>query len=92
MNNVETYYSGNRATKGYSIIHYCRSSGILPDISFGNLAIYTGTFTWINPAVGLNYVFLRKRVYPTRNNNKISELDIRTGVADAFYKAIRRGI
>ena len=64
---------------------------ILPAVYFSDLALYTGTFTWIDPAVGLNYVFLCNRVYPTRNNSKISELGIRTGVADAFYKAISRG-
>ena len=53
---------------------------------------FTGTFIWIEPASNLSYVFLSNRVYPTRNNNRISELNIRTNVAEALYQAVRRGI
>ncbi|MBO0930021.1 glycoside hydrolase family 3 N-terminal domain-containing protein [Fibrella aquatilis] len=84
---------GNRRGLGFEKAAY-KYNGNAPRLaspsSYGHSG-YTGTFTWIDPAVGLNYVFLCNRVYPTRNNNKISELGIRTGVADAFYKAIRRG-
>ncbi|MFD2570994.1 glycoside hydrolase family 3 N-terminal domain-containing protein [Spirosoma soli] len=61
--------------------------------SFGHSG-FTGTFTWIdpNPAYNLTYVFLSNRVYPTRNNNKITALNTRTNVAEAFYQAIKRGI
>ncbi|GAA4447080.1 glycoside hydrolase family 3 N-terminal domain-containing protein [Nibrella saemangeumensis] len=59
-----------------------------PD-SFGHSG-FTGTFTWIDPTYNLTYVFLSNRVYPTRNNNKISQLNIRQEVGDALYKAIRR--
>jgi beta-N-acetylhexosaminidase len=58
--------------------------------SFGHSG-FTGTFTWIDPAYNLTYVFLSNRVYPTRNNNKISELNTRTNVAEVLYQAIRRG-
>ncbi|GAB3542229.1 glycoside hydrolase family 3 N-terminal domain-containing protein [Spirosoma fluminis] len=61
--------------------------------SFGHSG-FTGTFVWIDPdpAYNLSYVFLSNRVYPTRNNNRISTLNIRTNVAEAFYQAIKRGI
>ena len=61
--------------------------------SFGHSG-FTGTFTWVDPdpAYNLTYVFLANRVYPTRNNNKISSLNTRTYVAEALYQAIRRGI
>ena len=59
--------------------------------SFGHSG-FTGTFTWIDPDYGISYVFLSNRVYPTRNNNKISELNVRTNVVEVLYQALRRGI
>jgi CubicO group peptidase (beta-lactamase class C family) len=59
--------------------------------SFGHSG-FTGTFIWIEPAQNLAYVFLSNRVYPTRNNNRISELNTRTNVAEALYQAVKRGI
>lgn len=50
---------------------------------------YTGTFTWIDPAYNLVYVFLSNRVYPTRDNVKISTLNIRTEVGNEIYKTIK---
>lgn len=49
---------------------------------------YTGTYLWIDPEYNLSYVFLSNRVYPTRNNNKISELNIRPSIGDAIYRVI----
>lgn len=61
--------------------------------SFGHSG-FTGTFTWIDPdpQYNLSYVFLSNRVYPTRNNNRISTLNTRTNVAEVLYQAIKRGI
>jgi beta-N-acetylhexosaminidase len=59
--------------------------------SFGHSG-FTGTFTWADPDYRLTYVFLSNRVYPTRNNGRISELNIRTSVAEVLYQAIRRGM
>lgn len=59
--------------------------------SFGHSG-FTGTFIWIEPAYNLAYVFLSNRVYPTRNNNRISELNTRTNVVEALYQAVKRGI
>ncbi|WP_266368202.1 glycoside hydrolase family 3 N-terminal domain-containing protein [Tellurirhabdus rosea] len=58
--------------------------------SFGHSG-FTGTFTWADPDYGINYVILTNRVYPTRNNNKVSELNIRTNVNEVLYEALRRG-
>jgi beta-N-acetylhexosaminidase len=55
--------------------------------SFGHTG-YTGIMTWADPAWNLNYVFLSNRVYPTRVNNKISELNIRTAIMDVVYEAL----
>ncbi len=49
---------------------------------------FTGTFTWIDPENNLLYVFLSNRVYPTRENKKISELNIRTEVGNAIYRSM----
>lgn len=49
---------------------------------------FTGTCFWVDPANNLIYVFLSNRVYPTRANNKLGALDIRTRIQDAIYKAI----
>ena len=59
-------------------------------VSFGHSG-FTGTYTWIDPAQDLVYVFLSNRVYPTRNNSKISDLNTRTNINEAIYEAIRRG-
>ena len=50
---------------------------------------FTGTFVWVDPEFGISYVFLSNRVNPTRNNNLISELNIRTEILQAIYDAIR---
>ncbi len=41
---------------------------------------YTGTAFYVEPKYDLVVVFLANRVHPTRRNNKISELNVRTGV------------
>ncbi len=58
-------------------------------LSFGHSG-FTGTFVWMDPEQQLLYVFLSNRVYPTRNNPKISQLDIRTQFGEMIYEAIRR--
>ena len=58
--------------------------------SFGHSG-FTGTYTWIDPSSDLVYVFLSNRVYPTRNNSKISDMNIRTGINEVIYQAIKKG-
>jgi beta-glucosidase-like glycosyl hydrolase/CubicO group peptidase (beta-lactamase class C family) len=55
--------------------------------SFGHSG-FTGTFVWIDPEYEITYVFLSNRVYPTRNNSKLSDLNIRTGILQALYDSI----
>jgi CubicO group peptidase (beta-lactamase class C family) len=52
--------------------------------SFGHSG-FTGTFFWADPSNGLVYIFLSNRVNPTRENNKLSELNIRTGILQSVY-------
>ena len=58
-------------------------------MSFGHTG-YTGIMVWADPAVNLNYVFLSNRVYPTRENNKISQMGIRTAIMDVVYEALKK--
>lgn len=55
--------------------------------SFGHSG-YTGTFVWVDPVHEISYIFLCNRVYPTRNNNLVSDMNIRTGILQAIYDAI----
>ncbi len=59
----------------------CRSAS---PSSFGHSG-FTGTYTWADPENELVYVFLSNRIHPDATNNKISELNIRTRVHQAFY-------
>jgi CubicO group peptidase (beta-lactamase class C family) len=52
--------------------------------SFGHSG-YTGTFVWIDPKYQLVYLFLSNRVFPTRENNKISDLNVRTEIQRVIY-------
>jgi len=58
--------------------------------SFGHSGL-TGNYTWVDPNQDLVYVFLSNRVYPTRNNSKISDANIRTGINEVIYQAIKKG-
>ena len=55
--------------------------------SFGHSG-YTGTYTFADPETEIVYVFLSNRVYPTRENNKLGEADIRTVVQGLIQEAI----
>lgn len=55
--------------------------------SFGHTG-YTGTMVWIDPVKDISFVFLCNRVYPTRNNNLLSDLNIRGGILQAIYDSI----
>lgn len=59
--------------------------------SFGHSG-FTGTYTWVDPEHQLVYVFLCNRVYPTRNNSKLYDLNIRTNINEVIYQAIKKGL
>lgn len=50
---------------------------------------YTGTCFWVDPDNNMIYIFLSNRVNPTRANNKLGSLNIRTRIQDAIYKALK---
>jgi CubicO group peptidase (beta-lactamase class C family) len=55
--------------------------------SFGHSG-YTGTFVWVDPEYELTYIFFCNRVYPTRNNSLLSDLNIRSDILQALYDSI----
>ena len=55
--------------------------------SFGHSG-FTGTFAWADPENGVLYVFMSNRVYPTRENPKLYQLNIRTEIHQAIYNSI----
>jgi CubicO group peptidase (beta-lactamase class C family) len=58
--------------------------------SFGHSG-YTGTFVWVDPVFEISYVFLTNRVYPTRNNSRLYDMNIRTDILQAVYDSILPG-
>lgn len=55
--------------------------------SFGHTG-FTGTMTWMDPSMGLLYIFLSNRVEPTRNNTRLYQLNTRTKIQQAMYDAL----
>ena len=66
-------------------IDKCTYSRYVSDSSYGHSG-YTGTFFWVDPAHNLIYVFLSNRVYDSRENRQIYELNVRTNIHDLVYK------
>jgi CubicO group peptidase (beta-lactamase class C family) len=56
------------------------------DASFGHSG-FTGTFAWADPKSGILYLFFSNRVYPTRENNKLTQLNLRILLQDAVYQS-----
>ena len=59
--------------------------------SYGHTG-FTGIFTWADPDNQLLFIFLSNRVYPTRRNSAIYDLNIRTKMHQAIYDAIKKGL
>ncbi|MCD6565184.1 MAG: serine hydrolase [Bacteroidales bacterium] len=57
--------------------------------SFGHSG-FTGIFTWADPEENLLYIFMSNRVYPTRENSKIYDLNIRSNILQSIYDSIIR--
>jgi beta-N-acetylhexosaminidase len=55
--------------------------------SFGHTG-YTGTMVWADPDNGTLFIFLSNRVYPTRNNVQLFNLNIRTAMHQTIYDCL----
>ncbi|HEX8504789.1 MAG TPA: glycoside hydrolase family 3 N-terminal domain-containing protein [Hymenobacter sp.] len=57
--------------------------------SYGHTG-YTGTYFWVDPKEELVVVLLTNRVHPTRNNNKLTELSVRSSLLQLAIEAVRK--
>ncbi len=71
----------------YSLANSYPAPGVSQE-SFGHSG-FTGIFVWMDPKDELLYIFMSNRVYPTRDNRLIYELNIRPSVHQVFYEAIK---
>lgn len=60
-------------------------------LSFGHSG-YTGTLVWADPGTGILFIFLSNRVYPTRENRKLYQLNVRPSIHDLVYGLVYEGI
>jgi beta-N-acetylhexosaminidase len=58
-------------------------------LTFGHTG-FTGTCAWADPKTQLVYVFLSNRVYPSAENNKLAQTNIRTRIQDLIYVATKK--
>jgi beta-glucosidase-like glycosyl hydrolase/CubicO group peptidase (beta-lactamase class C family) len=56
--------------------------------SFGHTG-FTGTYFWVDPQYDLVVVLLTNRVNPTRRNNRITELSVRSGLLQLAIEAVK---
>ncbi len=61
--------------------------GCVSERSFGHSG-FTGNFTWADPESGILYVFLSNRTYPTMDNKKMVDTNIRTEIQSLIQQAI----
>lgn len=62
-------------------------SALASPATFGHTG-FTGTCVWVDLKADLVYIFLSNRVYNTRANNLLGQLNIRGRIQDAIYKAL----
>jgi CubicO group peptidase (beta-lactamase class C family) len=55
--------------------------------SFGHSG-FTGTFTWADPEKEIVYVFMSNRTYPSAENKKMVETNLRSNIQAVIYESI----
>ncbi len=63
-------------------------SKLVSSQAFGHTG-FTGICVWVDPKHDLIYIFYSNRVNPTRDNNKISSMNVRGNIQDAIYQFIK---
>lgn len=61
--------------------------GCVPMSSFGHTG-FTGTYAWADPENEIVYVFLSNRTYPTAENKKLIQQNIRTKIQQIIYQSL----
>lgn len=84
-------FVGNRRGLGFDKpeIERGKASPTAPSVSgqtFGHSG-FTGTAVWVDPKSELVFVFVSNRIYPSVNNTKLADLNIRTSLQEAVYQA-----
>ncbi len=59
--------------------------------AFGHLG-FTGTAIWVDPKYQLIYILLSNRTYPSENNKKFIQWNIRTRVLDLIYQSFLKHV
>jgi CubicO group peptidase (beta-lactamase class C family) len=59
----------------------------ISDASFGHSG-FTGTFAWADPETEIIFVFLSNRTFPSMENRKLIEQNIRTRIQKLLYESI----
>ena len=57
----------------------------LSEKSFGHTG-FTGTFFWVDPDIEMSLVFLTNRVFPSRKNEKLYDLNVRKKLLEIIFK------
>ena len=90
---TKAQFTGNRRGAGFDRPTLSAKGGptceLVSQESYGHSG-FTGTFTWADPAYGINYVFLSNRVYPSAENWKIRDMNIRTEIQRVIYQSIKK--
>ncbi|MFT5142357.1 MAG: beta-N-acetylhexosaminidase, partial [Thalassolituus oleivorans] len=64
---------------------YSSAGQFFGPLSFGHTG-FTGTSIWFDPEVGLFVILLSNRVYPTRNNRRLTP--VRPALADLVFETM----
>lgn len=92
--------NGNRRGLGFDKPYLGNSERKLEDAypapdagknSFGHTG-FTGTFVWADPDNQLLLIFFTNRVTPTRENTKLTDMNLRTEMHQAIYDCIKKGL
>ncbi|MEL7146568.1 MAG: serine hydrolase, partial [Bacteroidota bacterium] len=81
--------TGNRRGLGWDKpdMEKSNTSSQASALTFGHTG-FTGTAVWVDPEYDLIYVFLSNRVYPSAENKKLMENNIRSKIQDVIYQAM----
>jgi len=94
--NLFTSYHSKISRRGYGFDKPEKDNAIRKDPYPSSLASpqtyghtgFTGTCVWVDPKYSIIYIFLSNRVYPTRENNQLSQMMIRGKIQDIIYRAL----
>lgn len=62
--------------------------GCVPMSSFGHSG-FTGTYAWADPENNIVYIFLSNRTFPSMENKKLSQYNIRTEIQRVIYESFK---